>query len=273
MSMYMPPALMEYFAPMGDLPTPTQLDRSPECRRGPELTPIADALELCKDNPVPPLPEGTPVWVNADTRRALKKSIHDSQVKQEIDRGTEEYKNRPQDSPEYSSDAFKTLFVGRLPYSLNEAGLSGHFEKFGRIRFCRIVRCKRTGKSRGYGFIEFSSSSDLTRAFREGDSMHIRANIEGYYEPGETPSPDRTCVVDVERGRTVANWLPRRLGKGLGSTRRGAAAVNQKHPGRDGPPETRASDRSAPVVREHSRDRYRHDRADRGGYRGDRHRR
>lgn len=39
-------------------------------------------------------------------------------------------------------------------------------------------------------------------------------------------------LVDVERGRTVPNWRPRRLGGGLGSTRVGGDEVNQKYSGR-----------------------------------------
>ncbi|KAL2333696.1 hypothetical protein Fmac_014909 [Flemingia macrophylla] len=38
--------------------------------------------------------------------------------------------------------------------------------------------------------------------------------------------------MDVERGRTVPNWCPRRLGGGLGTTRVGGEEVNQKHSGR-----------------------------------------
>lgn len=37
----------------------------------------------------------------------------------------------------------------------------------------------------------------------------------------------------MERARTVKGWLPRRLGGGLGGTRRGGAEVNIKHSGRE----------------------------------------
>lgn len=40
-------------------------------------------------------------------------------------------------------------------------------------------------------------------------------------------------MVDVERARTVKGWLPRRLGGGLGGTRRGGPDVNIKHSGRE----------------------------------------
>lgn len=38
----------------------------------------------------------------------------------------------------------------------------------------------------------------------------------------------RRVLVDVERGRTVPNWRPRRLGGGLGTTRVGED-INQRH--------------------------------------------
>ena len=43
---------------------------------------------------------------------------------------------------------------------------------------------------------------------------------------------NKRVLVDVERGRTVPNWRPRRLGGGLGSTRIGGEEVNQKYSGR-----------------------------------------
>ena len=43
----------------------------------------------------------------------------------------------------------------------------------------------------------------------------------------------RRVLVDVERARTVKGWLPRRLGGGLGGTRRGGPEVNIKHSGRE----------------------------------------
>lgn len=43
----------------------------------------------------------------------------------------------------------------------------------------------------------------------------------------------RRVLVDVERARTVKGWLPRKLGGGLGGTRRGGPDVNIKHSGRE----------------------------------------
>lgn len=57
----------------------------------------------------------------------------------------------------------------------------------------------------------------VTAAYKQADGR----KIEG-----------RRVLVDVERGRTVPNWRPRRLGGGLGTTRVGGEDVNQKYSGR-----------------------------------------
>jgi len=67
-------------------------------------------------------------------------------------------------------------------------------------------------------------------------------------------------LVDVERGRTVKGWLPRRLGGGLGGTRRGGADVNVRHSGRDDTRRDRDGDRRR-RSRSRSRDKRRRSRS------------
>ena len=62
------------------------------------------------------------------------------------------------------------------------------------------------GKPRGYAFIEFDHERDLKNSYKQGDGK----KIDG-----------RRVMVDVERGRTVEGWLPRRLGGGRGPGRQG----------------------------------------------------
>ena len=75
------------------------------------------------------------------------------------------------------------------------------------------------GKPRGYCFIEFERERDMRNAFKQADGRKING---------------RRVVVDVERGRTVNNWLPRKLGGGLGGTRKGGKEVNETFSGRAG---------------------------------------
>lgn len=43
--------------------------------------------------------------------------------------------------------------------------------------------------------------------------------IDAYKQADGRKIDNRRVLVDVERGRTVPNWRPRRLGGGLGSSR------------------------------------------------------
>jgi U1 small nuclear ribonucleoprotein len=79
------------------------------------------------------------------------------------------------------------------------------------------VHDKDSKKPRGYAFIEYQHTRDMKNAYKQADGRKI---------------DNRRVLVDVERGRTVPNWRPRRLGGGLGSTRVGGDEVNQKYSGR-----------------------------------------
>merc|ERR1719436_853535 len=69
------------------------------------------------------------------------------------------------------------------------------------------------GKPRGYAFGEFEHERDLKNAYKQGDGK----KIDG-----------RRVMVDVERGRTVEGWLPRRLGGGRGPGRQGKPSKKKK---------------------------------------------
>merc|ERR1719159_1680405 len=69
------------------------------------------------------------------------------------------------------------------------------------------------GKPRGYAFIEFEHERDLKNSYKQGDGK----KIDG-----------RRVMVDVERGRTVEGWLPRRLGGGRGPGRQGKLSKKKK---------------------------------------------
>ena len=119
-------------------------------------------------------------------------------------------------------NCYNTLFVGRLAYEVTERKLLREMEAYGPVKDLKVVVDKDTGKSRGYAFVEYEVEEDMKRAYRAADGMRI----EG-----------RAIVVDVERGHTVPNWLPRKFGGGLGGTRRGGApgSANDSSAGRYDP--------------------------------------
>lgn len=59
--------------------------------------------------------------------------------------------------------ATKTLYVGNLPYKANEANVRQLFSEHGEVFAVRLMKDKRTGKRRGFGFVVMASS-DVAKA-------------------------------------------------------------------------------------------------------------
>ncbi|XP_052748370.1 U1 small nuclear ribonucleoprotein 70 kDa [Galleria mellonella] len=154
-------------------------------------------------------------------------------------------------APAATADPFKTLFVARINYDTSESKLRREFEGYGPIKKICMVYNKENNKPRGYAFIEYEHERDMHSAYKHADGK----KIDG-----------KRVLVDVERARTVKGWLPRRLGGGLGGTRRGGADVNIKHSGRED------NERERERYRLEQRDRDHHHRADRAGAGGARRR-
>mmetsp|Transcript_7980 Transcript_7980/g.11648 ORF Transcript_7980/g.11648 Transcript_7980/m.11648 type:complete len:332 (-) Transcript_7980:206-1201(-) len=144
-----------------------------------------------------------------------KKSEHEAYLEPLI----EEYRKK-QRAGVGGMNCYNTLFVGRLAYEVTDRQLLREMEQFGPIQDLILVKDTTDKKSRGYAFLEFEREEDMKRAYRHADGM----KLEG-----------RPIVVDVERGHTVPNWLPRRLGGGLGATRLGGKNKNVTAPGRFDP--------------------------------------
>lgn len=51
-------------------------------------------------------------------------------------------------------DNVSTLYVGNLPYKANEDAVKAYFENHIRVQSVRLMKDKKTGKRKGYGFIE-----------------------------------------------------------------------------------------------------------------------
>ena len=56
------------------------------------------------------------------------------------------------------------LYVGNLPFSATDHGLRAIFAQFGTVSYCAIVLDRKTGRSRGFGFVEMSTSSQALDA-------------------------------------------------------------------------------------------------------------
>eukprot|EP00116_Pleurobrachia_bachei_P001662 sb/3461924/ len=209
-----PSNLLALFAPRDPLPylpPPAPRHNNEEST----LTGVGMYTSLFED------PADTPEPVKQPTKAERREEKRQEKIERHtliVERGIARWD--PHSDPNATGDAFKTVFVSRINYDTREEKLRREFEEYGYIRRIHMVRNKLDDKPRGYAFIEYETEKGMRGAFKYGDGK----KIDG-----------RRVVVDIERGRTVKNWKPRRLGGGLGGSRIGPPEVNITHSGRVDP--------------------------------------
>jgi RNA recognition motif-containing protein len=62
--------------------------------------------------------------------------------------------------------ASNKLYVGGLPFSVTDTQLQELFAAHGTVESARVITDKFTGRSRGFGFVEMSSSSEAQEAIQ-----------------------------------------------------------------------------------------------------------
>ncbi|OVA02383.1 RNA recognition motif domain [Macleaya cordata] len=65
------------------------------------------------------------------------------------------------------------LFCGDLGNEVNDEVLSKAFSRFPSFNMARVVRDKRTGKTRGFGFVSFGNPLDLAAALKEMNGKYV----------------------------------------------------------------------------------------------------
>jgi RNA recognition motif-containing protein len=73
------------------------------------------------------------------------------------------------------------LFVGSLAWATTDDGLKAHFETVGAVESARVITDRETGRSRGFGFVEFANDDDSKKAIdtlnnSELDGRNITVN-------------------------------------------------------------------------------------------------
>ncbi len=84
------------------------------------------------------------------------------------------------------------IFVGSLPFHVEEAELRSIFEEYGEVASAKIITDKFSGKSRGFGFIEMPNDELAQKAIEELngaelDGRTIVVNKSEERKPGDRP--------------------------------------------------------------------------------------
>ena len=81
----------------------------------------------------------------------------------------------------------KKLFVGSLPWSVNDEGLKQVFTPFGKVVSATVVSDRRSGRSKGFGFVEMENDSEAKAAIEalNGSELDGRNIVVNEAKPKE----------------------------------------------------------------------------------------
>lgn len=61
----------------------------------------------------------------------------------------------------------KKIYVGNLPFSMDDAQLSEKFSNFGQVDSAKIIMDRDTNRSKGFGFVEMADDSAAETAISQ----------------------------------------------------------------------------------------------------------
>ena len=69
--------------------------------------------------------------------------------------------------------AQQNLFIGSLAYATTDDGLKAHFEQIGEVASARVITDRETGRSKGFGFVEFTDEANNQKAVDQLDGKEL----------------------------------------------------------------------------------------------------
>jgi RNA recognition motif-containing protein len=80
------------------------------------------------------------------------------------------------------------LYVGNLAYSMSDESLQTRFSEYGNVVSAKVMMDRDSGRSKGFGFVEMSSSDEAQAAIRglHGKSIEGRDLVVNEARPKES---------------------------------------------------------------------------------------
>lgn len=73
---------------------------------------------------------------------------------------------------EWPEDDYR-IFAGDLGNEVSDEHLAGVFRKYSSFLRAKVIRDKRTGKTKGYGFVSFANPDDYVRGIKEMNGKYL----------------------------------------------------------------------------------------------------
>ncbi|MGZ3772867.1 MAG: RNA recognition motif domain-containing protein [Pseudobdellovibrionaceae bacterium] len=111
----------------------------------------------------------------------------------------------------------KKLYVGNLPYSVDDEALHNHFAQFGAVDSAKVIMDRETGRSKGFGFVEMADDSAADNAIEKANGIELNGRAINVSEA--RPQAPREGGGGPRRGGGFGGGGPRRGGFGGGGNR------------------------------------------------------
>jgi len=71
----------------------------------------------------------------------------------------------------------KKLYVGNLKFDMTDKELGEAFAKFGSVTSATIVKDRASGRSKGFGFVEFANDGDADKAREALNGTELKGRV------------------------------------------------------------------------------------------------
>ena len=65
------------------------------------------------------------------------------------------------------------IFVGNLPFAVDNGRLEQEFSRFGQVESAKVIMDRNSGRSRGYGFVEFAEKESADEAIEKMNEQEM----------------------------------------------------------------------------------------------------
>ncbi len=115
------------------------------------------------------------------------------------------------------------VYVGNLPFSIDDEGLRKAFEAYGEIEEVSVIKDKFSGRSKGFGFVTFKNDDEAKKAIdamndKELEGRNLKVNEAKPMDPDAPRRPRRDF--GNGGGRRDSRGPRRDFGNGGGNRRR-----------------------------------------------------
>ena len=123
------------------------------------------------------------------------------------------------------------IFIGSLPFSLEEAELRSIFEEYGEVSSAKIITDKFTGRSKGFGFVEMPDDEVAQKAIEELNGAEVDGRTIVVNKSEERPKDGARRTSNFRSGNGGGGY---KGGQGGGGFNRGGQGGGYNRGGQGG---------------------------------------